>query len=82
MNLEAIINDAHEQRTTMSPSSAPPEVRAAVEQVIEQLDAGTLRVAEKRDGLWVGASVGQEGCAAVVSVERQRTHAGRLRAVL
>ncbi len=53
MNLEAIINDAHEQRTTMTPSSAPPEVRAAVEQVIEQLDAGTLRVAEKRDGLWV-----------------------------
>ncbi|MGH6611901.1 MAG: 2,3,4,5-tetrahydropyridine-2,6-dicarboxylate N-succinyltransferase, partial [Burkholderiaceae bacterium] len=53
MNLEAIINDAHEQRATITPSSASPEVRAAVERVIEQLDAGTLRVAEKRGGEWV-----------------------------
>ena len=53
MNLEAIINDAHEQRATISPSTASSDVRAAVEQVIDQLDAGTLRVAEKRDGQWI-----------------------------
>ncbi len=53
MNLEAVINEAHEQRATLSAASAPPEVRAAVEQTIAQLDAGTLRVAEKRDGQWV-----------------------------
>jgi 2,3,4,5-tetrahydropyridine-2-carboxylate N-succinyltransferase len=53
MNLEQIINDAHEQRATITPSSASPEVRSAVEQVIQQLDAGTLRVAEKRAGEWV-----------------------------
>jgi 2,3,4,5-tetrahydropyridine-2,6-dicarboxylate N-succinyltransferase len=53
MNLEAVINEAHEQRASLNPSSAPPEVRAAVEQTIAQLDAGTLRVAEKRDGKWV-----------------------------
>ena len=53
MNLEAIINEAHEQRATLSATSAPPEVRAAVEQTIAQLDAGTLRVAEKRAGEWV-----------------------------
>ena len=53
MNLEAIINEAHEQRAAISPTSAPPEVRAAVEQTIEQLDAGALRVAEKRSGKWV-----------------------------
>ena len=53
MNLEAIINEAHEQRASLSPSSTAPEVRTAVEQTIAQLDAGTLRVAEKRDGQWV-----------------------------
>jgi 2,3,4,5-tetrahydropyridine-2-carboxylate N-succinyltransferase len=53
MNLETLINDAYEQRATISPVSAPSEVRAAVEQTIEQLDAGTLRVAEKQAGTWV-----------------------------
>ncbi len=53
MSLEKIINEAYEERATISPTSAPPEVRSAVEQTIEQLDAGTLRVAEKRAGTWV-----------------------------
>ena len=53
MNLETVINDAYEQRATISPASAPSEVRAAVEQTIAQLDSGTLRVAEKRAGAWV-----------------------------
>ena len=53
MNLEAIINEAHEQRASLSPFSAAPEVRTAVEQTIAQLDAGTLRVAEKRGSKWV-----------------------------
>ena len=53
MNLETIVNDAYEQRTTLSPTSAPAEVRTAVEQTIQQLDEGTLRVAEKRAGTWV-----------------------------
>ena len=53
MNLETVINEAHEQRAALNAASAPPEVRAAVEQTIAQLDAGTLRVAEKRAGTWV-----------------------------
>lgn len=53
MNLEAVINEAHEQRATLNASSAPQEVRTAVEQTIAQLDAGTLRVAEKREGKWI-----------------------------
>ncbi len=53
MNLETVIDDAYEQRATISPVSAPSEVRAAVEQTIAQLDSGTLRVAEKRAGAWV-----------------------------
>ncbi len=53
MNLEAIITEAHEQRATINAASAPPEVRSAVEQVIDQLDSGALRVAEKRGSDWV-----------------------------
>ena len=52
MSLETVINEAYEQRATISPASTPPEVRSAVEQVIDQLDAGTLRVAEKGSGKW------------------------------
>ncbi|MBN8441732.1 MAG: 2,3,4,5-tetrahydropyridine-2,6-dicarboxylate N-succinyltransferase [Thauera sp.] len=51
--LQNIIDDAFENRASLSPSSAPAEIRDAVEQVIAGLDAGTLRVAEKKDGQWV-----------------------------
>ena len=50
--LEQIIDAAWEQRTEFSPKTAPAEVRDAVAQVLSQLDAGTLRVAEKKDGQW------------------------------
>ncbi|MCV2216175.1 MULTISPECIES: 2,3,4,5-tetrahydropyridine-2,6-dicarboxylate N-succinyltransferase [unclassified Thauera] len=51
--LQKIIDDAFENRASLSPSSAPAEIRDAVEAVIAGLDAGTLRVAEKKDGQWV-----------------------------
>jgi 2,3,4,5-tetrahydropyridine-2-carboxylate N-succinyltransferase len=51
--LQQIIDDAFENRASLSPSSAPAEIRNAVEEVITGLDAGTLRVAEKKDGQWV-----------------------------
>ena len=51
--LQNLIDDAFENRASLSPSSAPAEIRDAVEQVIAGLDAGTLRVAEKKDGQWV-----------------------------
>jgi 2,3,4,5-tetrahydropyridine-2-carboxylate N-succinyltransferase len=51
--LQPIIDDAFDNRASLSPAAAPAEVRDAVEAVIAGLDAGTLRVAEKReDGLW------------------------------
>jgi 2,3,4,5-tetrahydropyridine-2-carboxylate N-succinyltransferase len=52
-DLQAVIDDAWENRTTLSPSSAPATVRSAVEEVVAGLDAGTLRVSEKKDGDWV-----------------------------
>ncbi|MFZ1418868.1 MAG: 2,3,4,5-tetrahydropyridine-2,6-dicarboxylate N-succinyltransferase [Burkholderiaceae bacterium] len=50
--LEQLIDAVWEQRTEFSPKTAPAEVREAVAQVLSQLDAGTLRVAEKKDGQW------------------------------
>ena len=51
--LQSIIDTAFENRASLSPASAPAQIRNAVEEVIAGLDAGTLRVAEKKDGQWV-----------------------------
>jgi len=52
-DLQNIIDEAFEVRSTLSPASAPAQLRDAVERVIAGLDDGSLRVAEKRDGQWV-----------------------------
>jgi 2,3,4,5-tetrahydropyridine-2-carboxylate N-succinyltransferase len=53
MSLDTVINEAWEHRADFNPSNAPQPLRAAVDEVIDRLDAGELRVAEKRDGDWV-----------------------------
>ena len=50
--LKAIIEDAFENRDSISPSSAPDEVRDAVAQAIDLLNTGKARVAEKIAGEW------------------------------
>jgi len=50
--LQQLIDAAFENRAGISPGSADPKLRQAVEQVIDQLDAGRLRVAEKINGTW------------------------------
>lgn len=50
--LQEIIDQAWEDRADISPSTASEEVKNAVSDVIEMLDKGTLRVAEKIDGEW------------------------------
>lgn len=52
-DLQHTIETAFEQRSEFSPQQAPQSVRDAVTQVLDALDAGTLRVAEKLDGEWV-----------------------------
>jgi len=48
-----IIEQAWENRANLSPDSAPGDVRSAVNAVLEGLNAGTIRVAERRDvGKW------------------------------
>lgn len=53
LQLEKIINDAFEQRAEITPTNVSAEIRDAVEQTINMLDAGTARVAEKVNGDWV-----------------------------
>ncbi|HEY2630647.1 MAG TPA: 2,3,4,5-tetrahydropyridine-2,6-dicarboxylate N-succinyltransferase [Usitatibacter sp.] len=51
--LQPVIDAAWERRTELSASSAPADVKGAVEHVLDDLDAGRLRVAEKLGGEWV-----------------------------
>jgi 2,3,4,5-tetrahydropyridine-2-carboxylate N-succinyltransferase len=52
-NLENIINQAFEIRAEISPKTVSPEVRGAVHEVLNLLDKGQVRVAEKINGEWV-----------------------------
>jgi 2,3,4,5-tetrahydropyridine-2-carboxylate N-succinyltransferase len=52
-SLQETIDAAWEARTDLSPSRAAVDIRDAVSHVIDELGAGRLRVAEKRDGVWV-----------------------------
>jgi 2,3,4,5-tetrahydropyridine-2,6-dicarboxylate N-succinyltransferase len=53
MSLEQTINEAWEQRATLSPASAPAAVREAVDHAIAELNTGRVRVAEKVEGQWI-----------------------------
>jgi 2,3,4,5-tetrahydropyridine-2,6-dicarboxylate N-succinyltransferase len=52
-HLKATIESAWDNRASISPQNADPALKSAVNEVIEQLDKGALRVAEKIDGEWV-----------------------------
>ncbi len=52
-DLQAIIDEAWENRASLNPGAAPAQVTAAVERIIDDLGRGRLRVAEKVDGRWV-----------------------------
>jgi len=51
--LQSLIESAFERRAELSPSSAPADVKDAVASTLAELDAGRIRVAEKRAGTWV-----------------------------
>src|SRR6187455_805708 len=51
--LEALIDEAFERRSDISPGTADPGLLEALDQVLGALNEGRLRVAEKRDGTWV-----------------------------
>ena len=51
--LAALIDAAFEERAAYAPGRAPADVVTAVDEVIELLDRGAVRVAEPVDGQWV-----------------------------
>ncbi|MHA7840542.1 MAG: 2,3,4,5-tetrahydropyridine-2,6-dicarboxylate N-succinyltransferase [Gammaproteobacteria bacterium] len=50
--LKDTINQAFEDRHTLTPDTCAPTLQAAIDEVIEALDSGDLRVAEKQQGTW------------------------------
>jgi len=52
-NLQSVIEDAFEQRQSITPNTVDPGIRDAVLETIEKLDQGHVRVAENRDGEWI-----------------------------
>lgn len=52
-SLQNLIDAAWEQRAELSPKSHPKDLFEAVETVIQELNKGRLRVAEKIEGQWV-----------------------------
>jgi 2,3,4,5-tetrahydropyridine-2-carboxylate N-succinyltransferase len=52
-SLEAIIDDAFERRSEISPLNVGPILSGALDQIISELNEGGLRVAEKTDQGWV-----------------------------
>ncbi|HWX81734.1 MAG TPA: 2,3,4,5-tetrahydropyridine-2,6-dicarboxylate N-succinyltransferase [Steroidobacteraceae bacterium] len=51
-DLRPIIDRAYESRAELTPRTTPAEVRAAIEESIELLDAGKLRVAQREADGW------------------------------
>jgi 2,3,4,5-tetrahydropyridine-2-carboxylate N-succinyltransferase len=51
--LKAIIDNAFEHRTDITPRTVDAKLKESISSVIELLDQGKLRVAEKVDGQWV-----------------------------
>jgi 2,3,4,5-tetrahydropyridine-2-carboxylate N-succinyltransferase len=51
--LESLIDAAFEQRADISPGRVPKELSEALTEILDGLNAGRLRVAEKIDGVWM-----------------------------
>ncbi len=51
-DIQATINEAFERRAQITPRNVDTHVREAVWDAINQLDAGKVRVAEKKNGEW------------------------------
>lgn len=52
ISLRPLIESAFEERAELTPQNAPIDLKDSVQQIIELLDMGHIRVAEKIDGKW------------------------------
>ena len=51
-NYQTMIDDAFERRSDISPASVEPGLVQALDQILQDLNSGRLRVAEKINGVW------------------------------
>jgi 2,3,4,5-tetrahydropyridine-2-carboxylate N-succinyltransferase len=51
--LESLVDAAFERRASITPAQPEPELSRALDHIIQELNAGRLRVAEKIDGQWI-----------------------------
>lgn len=51
-HLQSLIETAYEQRAQLDPRQVDPQLSSALREVVEALDSGQLRVAEKHLGSW------------------------------
>jgi 2,3,4,5-tetrahydropyridine-2-carboxylate N-succinyltransferase len=51
--LEPLVDQAFEHRTDITPATADPALIRALDEILQELNDGRLRVAEKIDGAWV-----------------------------
>lgn len=52
-NLQSMIESAFEKRAEITPKTVDAETKSAIEKVIDLLDRGEIRVADKIDGEWI-----------------------------
>ena len=52
MNLQALIEQAYDNRLDYTPDDVPTNIVNAIDEAIAELDSGRLRIAEKVNGLW------------------------------
>lgn len=50
--LESIINEAFDNRAELNPTCCPNDIRAAINETLDSLDNGRVRVAERHHGNW------------------------------
>jgi 2,3,4,5-tetrahydropyridine-2-carboxylate N-succinyltransferase len=50
--LQSLIESAYEDRAKLTPQNVPNETKQAIEEIIEKLDSGKIRIAEKRNNSW------------------------------
>jgi 2,3,4,5-tetrahydropyridine-2,6-dicarboxylate N-succinyltransferase len=52
-SLQPLIESAFEQRQSLTPTTTPPDLKNAIQEIIQALDNGSLRIAEKQKEEWI-----------------------------
>ncbi len=75
--LQNTIEEAFERRAEITPRNVEAKLKESVAQVLEMLDSGKLRVAEKIRRRMENASMDQKSCAVFLPYRRQQFYQGR-----